>query len=191
MNTPSHLVINVALLGDDRGADRAALLGAALPDLPMFFFFAWVRGVERQPMEQIWSETYFQPGWQDFFDVFNSVPLAGALWLLAWWRGWRHVRIVAESMVLHQLIDFTMHNDDAHRHFLPLSDWRFESPLSYWDVDHHAAIVGPAESVAAVAACAVLRRRYADLPVVRRLVALTAVAAIASAGALIVWALRR
>ena len=30
--------------------------------------------------------------------------------------------------------------------FWPLSDWRYVSPLSYWDRSHHAGIIGPLET---------------------------------------------
>jgi len=33
-----------------------------------------------------------------------------------------------------------VHHDDGHRHFFPLSDWRFESPVSYWDPAHYGHI---------------------------------------------------
>ena len=45
------------------------------------------------------------------------------------------------SMVMHSLLDLPVHNDDAHRHFFPFSDYRFISPFSYWDVNHYGAIV--------------------------------------------------
>ena len=40
-------------------------------------------------------------------------------------------------MLLHSLGDFPLHHDDAHRHFFPFSDWRFISPISYWDPAHY------------------------------------------------------
>ena len=36
-------------------------------------------------------------------------------------------------------LDLPVHTDDAHRHLLPLSDWRFHSPVSYWDRRYHGA----------------------------------------------------
>ena len=40
-------------------------------------------------------------------------------------------------MLLHSAFDLPLHHDDAHRHFFPLSDVRFASPLSYWDPAHY------------------------------------------------------
>lgn len=41
------------------------------------------------------------------------------------------------SMLIHCLCDLPLHHDDGHRHFFPLSDFRFESPVSYWDPAHY------------------------------------------------------
>ena len=35
--------------------------------------------------------------------------------------------------------------DDAHRHFYPLSDYRFISLVSYWDPRHYGTVAMPAE----------------------------------------------
>ena len=58
--------------------------------------------------------------------------------LLLCWRI-RHGLLWAllASMLLHTLGDLPVHHDDGHRHFFPFSDWRFESPVSYWDSNHH------------------------------------------------------
>ena len=44
-------------------------------------------------------------------------------------------------MICHSLLDIPVHNDDAHRHFFPLTDYRFMSPLSYWDPNHYGRFV--------------------------------------------------
>jgi hypothetical protein len=51
------------------------------------------------------------------------------------------------SALLHALCDFPLHAIDAHRHFLPFSQYRFISPLSYWDVRYHAQKVAVVESL--------------------------------------------
>ena len=49
------------------------------------------------------------------------------------------------SVVLHCIQDLPVHVDDGHRHFWPLSQFRFESPISYWDPGHYGNIVAPIE----------------------------------------------
>src|SRR5207248_5678377 len=49
------------------------------------------------------------------------------------------------SALLHALCDLPIHGVDAHRHFLPFSQRRFVSPLSYWEVARHARAVTLAE----------------------------------------------
>ena len=45
--------------------------------------------------------------------------------------------------LLHLAFDFPLHTHDARMHFWPLSDWVFESPVSYWDSRAHAGAVAP------------------------------------------------
>ena len=59
--------------GERRPYTRAIALGAVLPDLPMFVFFAWERFAMGVSQRQIWDERYFSYDWQLVFDVFNSL----------------------------------------------------------------------------------------------------------------------
>ena len=67
------------------------------------------------------------------------------------------------SMALHALTDLPLHHDDGHRHFWPFSNWRFESPVSYWDPAHHGAVVASLEALGVLAGCVLLARRYRSL----------------------------
>ena len=122
MNTPAHLVVNLALLagGERRVHARAVAVGALLPDLPIFLFFLWESIVRGSSQALIWGELYFRPAWQDFFDVFNSIPFAvlGLTVALALRR--RGAALFFASVGMHVLFDLPLHHDDAHRHFLPL-----------------------------------------------------------------------
>jgi membrane-bound metal-dependent hydrolase YbcI (DUF457 family) len=44
------------------------------------------------------------------------------------------------SVLLHALGDAFLHREDGHRHLWPISTWRFESPVSYWDPAHHGSL---------------------------------------------------
>ncbi len=161
MNTPAHVVLNLVALGRDRSRFHwlPVLLGGLLPDLPIFVFYLAARGILRLPEHTIWSATYFEPSWQLFFDVFNSLPLValGLLLALGLRSGWWLAFFV--SMGLHCVTDLLVHHDDAHRHFLPLSDWRFASPVSYWDPRHHGHFFLVAEALLVAAGSGILMRR--------------------------------
>lgn len=147
MNTPSHAIINLFLLGKQSlpQANLFIVLGAILPDIPIFLFYGWAKLIARQSEKQIWSETYYKPFCQNFVALFHSLPLALAGWLIADYFQWQNLEILLISLVLHSLGDLPVHNDDAHRHFFPLSNYRFISPISYWDRKHYGAIVSLVE----------------------------------------------
>ena len=166
MTTPAHVALGLALLGSRAfpKAWHAISLGAVLPDLPILLFYAWelLRGV---PERIIWGEHYYAPAWQVFFDFPNSLPLVAVGLLVALWLGRRIAAAFFASMLLHSLMDLPLHHDDGHRHFWPLSDFRFASPISYWDPTRYGAWVTAAEAllVLAVPACFILWRREAGL----------------------------
>jgi len=162
MNTPAHAILNALVLG--RGTWRREWLpitaGALLPDLPMLLFYLHQRVVLAVPERVIWSERYFEPAWQAFFDVFNGLPLLALGALLAWLARARAWLALFASMGLHALCDLALHHDDAHRHLFPLSDWRLASPVSYWDPAHHGDLFLAAEAgLVALGGLVLLRRR--------------------------------
>lgn len=148
MNTPSHAVLNLALLLPLHPAGALAIaVGAVLPDLPMFVMYGWAKGILRQSEAQIWRETYWRSGWQTINHLFHSIPLAAIALLLASWAQTWAIALGSASMVLHCLGDLPVHHDDAHRHFLPFSHYRFISPISYWDPQHHGRTVALVEKL--------------------------------------------
>jgi len=157
MNTPSHLILNLAVgtrVARSSAERWAVAVGALLPDAPMFVFYAWNRGVLGMPEAVIWEQLYFESaGWRALFDGFNSFPILAAVLALCWWREHRVGALVAGSAILHCLCDLPIHHDDGHRHFFPLSDWIYASPVSYWDPAHHGAWISAIE-LAVVAAAA-------------------------------------
>ena len=64
------------------------------------------------------------------------------------------------SMILHALGDLPLHREDAHRHFFPFSDWRFTSPVSYWDPDHYGGYAAIGEVLLVLAVSFFLFRAY-------------------------------
>jgi len=155
MTTQSHAILNIALLSK-RGKPHLhsyAFLGAVIPDIPIFIFFAVETSFLQTSQRELWSTRYFMEAWQNFFDVFNAVPFILILIGIGYYlmRSER-VTIVAWSMLIHCSFDFLTHHDDGHHHFFPLSDFIFASPISYWDRNHHAGLFRPIELLAILAA---------------------------------------
>ncbi len=149
MNTPSHAILNLTLLSQSQSIPLALPIafGAVLPDAPIFVLYFWAKLVRRQPESQIWRETYELPFWQNLVAAFHSIPLALMGIAIAHYWGWHSGEIIFLSMIFHSLLDLPVHNDDAHRHFFPFTNYRFISPFSYWDRQHYGEIVSFVEKL--------------------------------------------
>jgi hypothetical protein len=124
MNTPSHVAVNFLVLAK-KGKPQWSLpivMGSLMPDIPIYLFYFYQKIIAGMSERTIWVELYFRPSWQNFFDPFHSFP----------------VLLLAATL---------SYNDDAHRHFFPISDYRFLSPLSYWDSRHYGGLVSIIESL--------------------------------------------
>lgn len=162
MNTPAHLLLGAAVFTkpDQPRTNIAALIGALLPDLSLYLLVAWNIYVLDVSPEVVFGSYYFSDSWQSIFAIDNSFILWGAVFGVALWikRDW--LIAFAGAGLLHLLADFLLHNDDARRHFWPLSDWVFFSPVSYWDRDHFGNYVGPLEALLCLVLIAILWRRF-------------------------------
>lgn len=147
MNTPSHVIINLVILGRQKTADYSfpIIIGSLLPDIAIFWFYFWTKWIKKIPESRIWSEVYFSSSWQNIFAIPNSIVLCligvgiAHYWQKPFWK------IMFISMIVHCLFDLVVHNNDAHRHFFPVSNYRFISPISYWDKKHYGKWVALAE----------------------------------------------
>lgn len=192
MTTPAHAIFNLLVLPREDRAGRSLLtavaLGAVVPDATMFVFYAYQKLIRGVPEGTIWNDLYFRPEWQSVFDTFHSWPLIGVAAWVAYRMGSSAWSLFFGSMALHSVADFLLHNDDAHRHFFPLSDFRFMSPVSYWDPQHFGLIVGPLEALMVIAGSVVLARKY-DSRVIRWLLGVLAGLYVVGIGyAVLVWA---
>ncbi len=162
MNTPAHLIFGMAAFGrpGNTGVTAAALLGAFLPDLSLYAMVLWARFVTDVPARTIFREYYYSDEWMAVFAIDNSFFVWGTVLGIALWQRSAVLVALAGSALLHLVLDFTLHNEDARPHFWPLTDWKFLSPLSYWDRSHFAAIVGPAEAIASIILSALLLWRF-------------------------------
>ena len=181
MTTPGHAALNLLVLGRSERNALPVVLGAVAPDAPMLVFYVWERLVRGMSEGRIWSERYFDPGWQSVSTSEFDPALALALGLVVLFGrrtaspglapesgvasglrgGWRTApALFVASMILHALGDLPLHREDAHRHFFPFSDWRFTSPVSYWDPAHYGGYAALGEVLLVLAVSVFLFRRY-------------------------------
>ena len=103
---------------------------------------------------------YYSEGWQRIFRVDNSfIVWGGALGIALILRAPFAVALCGAAL-LHLALDFPLHNDDARAHFWPLTNWKFYSPVSYWDPAFYGHIVAPIEIVLSLLVCVWLWVRY-------------------------------
>ncbi len=164
MNTPAHLIFGLAAFGKPDSAKMtiAALAGALIPDVSLYVLSVlhlFVLGIEP---EVVFGELYYSDLWQGIFRIDNSIVL---------WCVGLGLALVARSAaglafclaaLLHLCLDFLLHVDDGRAHFWPLSDWIFQSPVSYWDPNHHGALVGGVEIILCAVLTVWMWRRFHD-----------------------------
>lgn len=162
MNTPAHIALNLLCIGrnDSPSVLLPVALGALLPDVPIFIFYGVEKLIFGVPESVIWSQSYYQPGWQTVIALSHSLPLMLLGLSLSFWRRSHLGLLLFSSMILHVAGDLPLHHDDAHRHFFPLSNWRFISPVSYWDPRYYGDIFGVIEAIAVLVSCGWLWRIY-------------------------------
>ena len=146
MTSPGHIVLSLVALKPLRWPAPAIAAGAVIPDAALWIFYGTQRFVLGHPEWHIWGPAYRSPAWRAFLDAGHSLPLVALGMLLAAWRRVRWAVALFASMAIHALLDLLLHYDDAHRHLFPLLDWRFRSPVSYWDPNRYGQLVMPLEA---------------------------------------------
>lgn len=165
MNTPAHLIFGAAGFArpERAGTLAAALAGALTPDLSLYimvFVSIWILDI---PARTVFDEYYYSDGWQSVFAVDNSFILWGLFLCLALWKSRPLLTAFAGAGFLHLAFDFPLHTHDARMHFWPVSDWVFESPVSYWDHAAHAGVVGSVTLTMTLGLTLLLMARFRDL----------------------------
>jgi hypothetical protein len=185
MITPSHIVLSLVVLGKQSEWQRPwpLIIGAVLPDAMMFVFYFIEKFVLGVPEETIWRVDYFKSFWQMTFDVFNSIPLILLLLFISIRKKWSALSLISGSMLLHVLMDFPLHREDAHHHLWPFSDYQFISPVSYWDPEHYGTVFGFFELLLLIGLSIYCFRRY-ESKWVRLFVVLFIIVAV---GMLVYW----
>ena len=136
--------------------------GAILPDLPYCVFFA-TAAVERGPRAfvdiALWRSFWGHPL---VVGLHSFLPWGVAMMLLLLTRtGRRSPALIAfvAGWGSHVVIDMLTHRSDGYPIFWPLSDYRFLTPVSYWERAYH----GRAFSLVCDSAIVVLLIRLAAL----------------------------
>ena len=160
MITTTHAILNSALLGRKEKPTYywPVIIGAVLPDIPMFLYFGFyfLNHSHIRVVPGYMNEYHFRQLWVDWG---HSIPLALGLTLISFFARFKSGIYFSLSMFLHSLEDLPVHTEYAHRHFLPFTNFRYFSPISYWEPQHHASIVAPIEWVLVLISIAVLWRR--------------------------------
>ena len=162
MNTPAHLIMGAAAFGkpERNAVTWAAILGALLPDLSLYVLAGWELFVNGTDGDVVFGQMYFSDEWQQIFAIDNSFVLWGiALGLTIYFRAAWAVALCGAALI-HIALDFPLHNEDARMHFWPITDWKFYSPISYWDSSSGGQIVGVIELLAVLAMTAYLMWRF-------------------------------
>lgn len=185
MNTQTHVIMGALLMG--RPVPRLAWAGAAggmLPDIPMYVAIAGSRA-QGHSLGTIFDEFYWRESWQIANAIGHNIPLWAGLSVIAAiamgrlggsvtslagrlasaYRKATNTALlfaISFSALIHSLIDLAVHRNDGHMHFWPFSQWRFESPVSYWDPAHYGVQFTVFEAVLGLLLAALLFRRYAN-----------------------------
>ena len=165
MITPSHMIYSWALAkATDPQPNKLRTLvivaGGLVPDLPAYTFFfvnTFILGTSQQLM---WDVLYFDSAWSPLITLSHSLLLWPLLLLVATITKQRLLQWFSLSALLHASLDFFVHHDDAYRHFWPLTDWRFFSPLSYYDPLYYGSWVNSVDSIIVIALLAWLGSIY-------------------------------
>ncbi len=162
MMSQTHLIFGLAAFGQPNQTrlTLAALAGSFIPDASLYLLAGTHLFVLNTPPEVVFGELYYSENWQAIFRIDNSFIVWGIGLILAVMLKSKVAIALCGAAFLHLLLDFPLHNDDARAHFWPITDWKFFSPVSYWDSNYYGHFVGPLEVAASLLVCVVLLRRF-------------------------------
>ncbi len=162
MYLTTHVLTGAALFGrrSDKARTAAAAFGSLVPDIGSFAIVLKGRLVDGHSAIEIYRDLYYSAAWQAFLAPWHSVFIWGALLAVGVTGAWPLATIFGGAALLASATDLPLHSERTHSHFWPLTDWRFESPVSYWHPEHYGLFVQPVELALAVFLTVLLYRRY-------------------------------
>lgn len=168
MRTYSHFLMT-AVLNDSlksRGLPvhtKALLFGSFMPDVPLFVltlgYFAYRYWFDPlTPGEHIYGPRYdnlyfYHPVWIISHNLLHGPIPLGVIALAGYYFGLRQQKKWAIALFwfaiacgFHSLVDILTHHDDGPLLFFPFNwEYRFFSPVSYWDPRYGGRIFGSLE----------------------------------------------
>lgn len=166
MNSPTHTVLALALLSKPGQPLRnwAIAIGSLIPDIAIYIWAPWQMWVNDVTGRKLWRELYFENTMQAIIAPPNSIPLFTVLAVIGLWQRAHKwglaLFMLSLAALLHIATDIPVHSHDAYRHFWPLSDWRFHSPLSYWQESRGGRWISLIECGIGLACSTILWRRH-------------------------------
>ncbi len=154
MITTSHIIYSWSLFTwlNHKKPNRNVLLhaiiaGALFPDISIFLFYWYYRFIGGVSDTTIWSDLYFNSPWSVVITLSHSFIIWPALLVVAILFSWPILRWLSFGALMHSVTDFFVHNSDAYAHLLPLSNWKFTSPISYWDPNYYGILIGRLDAI--------------------------------------------
>lgn len=150
MRTFSHAIVTTAIgrkAEVGRGSLLAFVLGSVLPDLPVgvLMVLALLKNPDMEEAMVIMDRAFYSsPFWITLHNTPHSFVAMGVISLLGYMllqkRLGRWLLWYAAGTVLHIFIDVFTHATDGPLFLYPLSDYRFQSPVSYWEPAYYGEI---------------------------------------------------
>lgn len=170
MHTPTHALVALALFGKPKRPKRngVILLGSLLPDAFLYGFALYHIFISKIEMNIVWDDIYFErqnlliSGWVNSVPLYATLALFGLiLTRIKTTRNWGiFTGLFALAALSHIALDVPVHTVDAYMHFLPVTEWVYNSPLSYWNPNEGARYVAIAETLIVIFAMSVLWVRF-------------------------------
>lgn len=173
MISQTHILLASTLLAKPNQKLRncAVLIGAFVPDLAIYALFVWSK-IAGVPESTVWGKLYWQEPWTTYTAAGNSIPLYLTLLMLSV-LALRNVKgafkfglfaaFFSLAALTHIATDLPVHVADAHQHLWPLSDWKFRSPISYWDPNHHGRTFMLFEAALGIIMSIILFKRFKNI----------------------------
>lgn len=162
MQTPSHFLLTAVLAHkvsprNQTISKTSLLVGSFLPDLPFILltigyeaYYRWfvVPPTSDSIMEYLHFDLFFNdPVWIISHNFFHSLVINFVLLTVGYWGvrrelPWAYLLFwLSVGTLFHTVIDIFTHHSDGPLLFFPLNwDYRYPSPISYWEADYYGRV---------------------------------------------------